>query len=79
MALVRIVDPQAHFTAAPPDGVTTDFAVPPFAVGTVLVYHNGQRKFPDLDDGFLEVVPAVVRMKEPPLEGDTLEFVYVPA
>ena len=62
-----------------PDGIVTDFTTPSnYVPGTVSVYLNGQRKLASLDDGFIEIAPATVRMKEPPLTGDTIAIQFEP-
>lgn len=71
--------PRKRALTPDPDGIITDFSFPEtYKAGTVSVWVNGQKKDPDLDDGYLELGGAVVQLKEPPLAGDLLWGEYDP-
>lgn len=59
------------------DGVNTDYQTTyAFNADTVQVYVNGRLKVRDWDDGFWTIAPNIVRLKEPLLDGDSLEIEY---
>ncbi len=73
MARQRVQDPYKRLLTPAPDGARVDFELPEaYKPGTVSVWRNGLKKDPALDDGYLELPPTTVRMKQPPLSGDTL-------
>lgn len=76
----RVVIRGLPFTETPaeiPDGIRTDFSTSTdFVPGTVSVWINGVRKVATLDDGFEEIPPSVVRLKEPPVDGDVVAVRY---
>lgn len=60
-----------------PDGVTTTFyTTQPFLPNSVSVWVNGMRRIKAWDDGFFEVPPNQVELKEAPLEGDSVQAEY---
>jgi hypothetical protein len=63
-----------------PDGTNRIFAASaPYAPGSTTVWVNGLRKIANLDDGYVELLPASVQMAEAPWVGDTLQIQYTPA
>ena len=85
MAEVRpLQQPVKEVPTPAPDGMTTLFFTSrSYQYDTLSVWVNGLRKVAEWDDGFLEVTSAGVGnsflMKEPPLEGDSLQVQYEPA
>lgn len=61
----------------PIDGVNTVFLLQyPFVPGTVVVFLNGIAEVREFDDGFTEIGPDTIQLKEPPLEGDVVQVFY---
>lgn len=77
MTRQKVLDPQKEVLTPEPDGVSTDFTfTTAYKAGTVSIWRNGKKLFPEYDDGFLEMGGSTIRMKIPPLSGDTLMGEY---
>ena len=60
-----------------PDGASLDFFTSKsYRLNSVSVWINGIKLIPEWDDGFIELGGQTVRMKEPPLEFDSLQVEY---
>ncbi len=77
MALISARDPSKELLTPDPDGVIVDFQTSqPYRAGSVSVWVNGFRLDPNWDTGFDELGGSTIRMKEAPLQGDSLQAQY---
>jgi hypothetical protein len=69
--------PYIEVAIGTPNGVTTVFGTSaPYMPGSVQVFVNGVLKRKDFDDGWIEYASQKIKLKEAPLEGDTIQVYY---
>ena len=79
MAIAVNKDPQKETLTPTPNGVITDFSTSgAYKTGSISIWQNGLLKDKNLDDGFTELTNTTVRMKIPPLTGDTIQAQFDP-
>ena len=77
--VVTVKNPILEDLIPSPDGIITDFfTTRKYESGTMSVWLNEIRLIKDLDDGFEDPGGKLVRMKEAPLVGDSLQGEYEP-